>query len=492
VGDTIILDTNVLTHISRGNQPVADALSKYLKSGDQVFISRAAYDELVTRAPTPQMGGQYREMLNDLHIQIAPPGAMADRIQLIADNIELKPAPGKPGQIREYDRTNDPTKPGDAFVAAQTKALNGKLFTLDDKFAKRANQLGIQLVPECKLPVTAGTEDPNTGRKLLGLNPKTIRANGQVQTAPSRGGGTAGTFSVEGVADNTLPEFVGPSPKGEAIIGGIQLAFEGINFVLNLINDRIQEQKVEAALQSAKAAIGNARVDNPRLGILLMFYYTQIEAPSESIIKPGAVFHYLDWGLGVTADEARRDATGKPSISQGTGPNERKFFQEVWIPPLQKSSVTTAKCPFPPIAVGQFFLGNSTKAKFQLVDFDLLGGFDDAVERNVDLPKDTNATFAVLKPPSEVYWYNINGRQTVSVPLKDAKTANGNTIKVVDLDPWSPFHAMAAMVFPTDEWCEKVFNMVRPTDNYQQLPSYVNFNMVRWIRAENIHLLKFL
>ena len=35
------------------------------------------------------MGGQYREMLKDLHIQIGPSGNMTERLELIADNIQL-------------------------------------------------------------------------------------------------------------------------------------------------------------------------------------------------------------------------------------------------------------------------------------------------------------------------------------------------------------------------------------------------------------------
>jgi hypothetical protein len=70
--------------------------------------------------------------------------------------------------------------------------------------------------------------------------------------------------------------------------------------------------------------------------------------------------------------------------------------------------------------------------------------------------------------------------------------ANGNTIKVVDLDPWSPFHAQAAMVFPLDDWTEKVFAVAHSTENGVALGTYVNFDMIRWIRPENIHLLRFL
>jgi predicted nucleic acid-binding protein len=501
MADTIIVDTNVPMDIARGNQRVADALQRYLKAGTPVYISKAAYEELVTRAKTPQLGGQYRELLSDLRVTVADKGAMADRINLIADNIELKPAPGAPGQIREYDRKNDPTKPGDAFVAAQAKAINAKLWTLDTDFAKRAPQFGVQLAPECSIPGISGIENVDNARQMMGLNPKPIGSNGLPLppkggsgggSGGGGGGGAAGSYSLEGVADNTVPEVGGPSPKGEAIIGGIQIALEGLNFVLNLINDYVQKNKVNAALEPIKADVARARANNPRMGVAIIFYYTQSEAPEESIIKPGADFQYLIWGVGATSDEAREAALAPGSISRGTGPFERRISQLVWIPPLQPGSITSARCPFPPVAVGRFYLRKSTRAMFQGVSFDVLGGFDDTVETWVNLPEHENAEFAVLNPPTQVYWYNLNGRQAVDVPLKDAKTVNDNTIKVVDLDPWSPFHAQAAMVFPVDDWCEKVFGATNGTVNGALLGTYINFGMIRWIRPEYIHLLRFL
>jgi predicted nucleic acid-binding protein len=492
MADPIILDTNVLKDISRGNTAVADALTRYIKSGTPVYISRAANGELVTRAETPQLGGHYREMLHDLKIQIAPSGGMTDRLNVIADNIQHNAAPNRPGPMKEYDRTNDPTKPGDAFVAAQAKAINARLWTRDRDMIKRAPQIGVKLAPECSIRGISGPENPVGGRQLLGLPPKSIGPNGQVLPSNSAGGGGGGTYSIVGVADNTLPETVGPSPKGTATIAGIQLAFEGVNFVLNVINDHVQKNKVNEALDKIRKMVAKDRADNPRMGVLLMFYYSQVEAPQESIMKPGAAFEYVIWGKGVTIDEARQDALRAPTMSRGTGRYERSFSQEVWLPPLQRSAITAAKCPFPPIAIGRFFVGSAREAKFQLVEFTVFGGFDDIMEKTVELPDNGNADFAILKAPPEVSWYNMNGRQTVSVPLKEAKTANGNTINVVDLDPYSPFHAKAVMVFPIDDWSEKVFGQVRPTDNYQLLATYVNFRMIRWIRPDNIHLLRFL
>ena len=112
MADVIILDTNVLKHISRGSQPVAEALNRYVKAGAEIYISRAAYNELVGGAPSPQMAGQYRALLEDLRIRIADSGRMADRVSFLADNIQRQPAPNTPGQIKEYGSKGDPPRPG--------------------------------------------------------------------------------------------------------------------------------------------------------------------------------------------------------------------------------------------------------------------------------------------------------------------------------------------------------------------------------------------
>jgi len=88
MADPIILDKNVLTSIARNNQPAAESLKKYLNSGTPVYISRAAYDELVTRAQTQKQGGEYDWLLKDARITIAPSGSIKDRGDVYADNIQ--------------------------------------------------------------------------------------------------------------------------------------------------------------------------------------------------------------------------------------------------------------------------------------------------------------------------------------------------------------------------------------------------------------------
>lgn len=503
MAEVIILDTNVLKNIAEGNQRAADALTRYIKNGDTVYIARAAYNELIDGAKTDQMRQQYRDLVKHLRIDIAPDGRMADRVDFYVKNQQHVPKKNQPGPIDEYGSDKNPNRPGDAFIAAQAKAIGAKLWTFDGPTRKRAANLGVAIAPESSLPsVSGGNEDVNRARQMLGLNPNPVDVKGNPITVrqseasaklPSSGGNrSAGLKATTGVADKSLPPVASPvSPRGTAKVEGIKLIFQGVNFVLNMINDHIQKQKADAALKAIERPVAEAQQKEPTAGIILLFYYTQVEAPAESLIKPGAVFHYVLWGQGVTRDEAIEDALRQPSITPGAGPNERKFSQDVWLPPLRKSELNLARLPFPAVARARFHLGNSPEARFQLVDFNVIGGFDDVFEKSVKLPQARNAEFVILRPPSEVYWYTRNGRQSLRVPLKTLPTANKHEISVVDLDPYSPFHAAAAMCFPVDDWAQTVFNVVRRVDGSRILP-YTNFGMVRWIRAENIHLLSYI
>src|SRR5687768_9904947 len=116
--DVIVIDTNVLKDVARGNRPVAEALVRYIKTGTVVYIARAAYNELVSGAPTAQMRQQYRDLVTHLRIQIAPEGKLAERVEFYDKNIQHQPKPNEPGQIKEYGNNKHPDRPGDVFVAA--------------------------------------------------------------------------------------------------------------------------------------------------------------------------------------------------------------------------------------------------------------------------------------------------------------------------------------------------------------------------------------
>jgi predicted nucleic acid-binding protein len=168
----IIIDANVLKDIARGNIAASQALRRLLTSGHEVYIARAAYNEVVS---TPGLGDAYRSLIEELHIRLPPATSREVRVDFYHENIQYYPVdPNNPvrPRITEYGGVRvDGIKirPGDAFVAAEAKSFNAKLWTLDGKFARRARELGVDLWHEPGVTGISGVEDIGRARRLLGL-----------------------------------------------------------------------------------------------------------------------------------------------------------------------------------------------------------------------------------------------------------------------------------------------------------------------------------
>jgi predicted nucleic acid-binding protein len=210
MGDTYILDTNVLKDIARGNDAAGEALKKQIQTGTQVTIAQAAYNEITNPPNDKALGAQYREILSDLNIKPAPPGSMADRVKLYADNIQHTPGKNQPGSLAEYGKGANKGVPADAFVAAQAKSTGYKLWTFDADMKKRAPQFGVALAPESSMKGVSGTEDPARARRTLGLPPIEINAQGVVTRRHPFGSpyGQTGTIPTPEAPDSrrTFPE----------------------------------------------------------------------------------------------------------------------------------------------------------------------------------------------------------------------------------------------------------------------------------------------
>ncbi len=277
----------------------------------------------------------------------------------------------------------------------------------------------------------------------------------------------------------------GPSPRGEAIGAGITLAFMGANFVLNLINDHIQEKRAREALSRIEPGLRAQRQQHPDLGILLVFYYSQYQAPEESLMRPGAVFGHVEFHTGRTQDEARQNWTAAPAIRQGFGPQIEASTQQVWIPPIVAPGVSAIRTPFPSIALGTFAEG---RAILQDVEWGGITGFDDEDTSSLRLTPGQNPRFLILQVPPIVRFFNDGIRYDVNVPVEQRPTKLGAVVPVVNLDPVVPFsNVSAACIFPVDDATDEIFSSAKPTyDNRNQLGIYVNFGKVRWARPENI------
>ncbi len=509
---TILIDANIIDQINRGNSQAANALLGMIRNGDTVYICQQAYNELIVNA-LPRGATANRLLLERLNINLAPAGSMAARVDVYSQN---------------QTRTGTVLSQPDALVAAQARAIGAELWSFDRAFRNQGGvttTLGVPVAPESQNIPLAGVgsggrapqADYRVGYRLLGLPPVEITISGQIiRRGPpgsppgtpgvppanlggggggSGGGGRAsasslgGTTAAVGVADNRLPQVGGPSARGTAMVGGIQVAFQGANFVLNLINDEIQGQRVRDALARIEPNINRERAANPSLGVLLIFFYHQVEAPSESLIRPGAVFTHVESALGRSRDEARGNWQRQPAVRPGAGQNERITTQEVWIPPAQPVGVATLRTPFPPAAIGTFASG---AARLQDVEWGGVTGFDDEGETTLRLVAgSTPAEFVILRPAAVIQWFNGPTRFSTDIPLVIRTTADGSDVTVVDLDPWMPGKVSAAMVFPAADATDQLFAQApRTRDNLNQLRGYLNFGKVRWVRPENIRILR--
>jgi hypothetical protein len=292
------------------------------------------------------------------------------------------------------------------------------------------------------------------------------------------------------VANNRLPPTGGPSASGQAKIAGIQLAFKGINFILNEINDHIQGQRVREALEKLEPSINQQRVSNESMGTLLMIFYTQIQGHPDSAIQPGAVFSHIETSMGRSRDEAIENWRNEPKLRPGLTRNQNESVQEVWIPAIKPADVGYLRTPFPVQALGRF--ASSTEAIFQDVEWGGVTGFDDEGTSKVTIDANNpSPLFVVLMPRSVIRWYNGPTELNTDIPLVVRKSSDGTDLTVINLDPWMPGSVTAVPVFPADSTSDSFFSKVIKTrDNLNLLGRYPNFGKVRWIRPENIRVVR--
>jgi hypothetical protein len=223
----------------------------------------------------------------------------------------------------------------------------------------------------------------------------------------------------------------------------------------------------------------------------LIFYFTQVEAPPDSPIRPGPVFSHLEDYYGRTRDEALKACRETPALRADPGPMVVSFTQKYWIEPLLPLGIVGMQIPLPKVAVATFA---ADRQYLQDVEWNGVFGFDDESETKLKVPPNITPQFFVLQPPSVIYWFNVAGRHQTSIPVLTKAASEGGAIPVVDLDPSIPFfHVTAGMVFPADDNTDALFASTRETtDDFNNLGTFVNFDRVRWVRPENTRVFRML
>lgn len=283
-----------------------------------------------------------------------------------------------------------------------------------------------------------------------------------------------------------------PGESGEddpPVIGGMQLTLGGVNFVMNWLNDREQQRRVQEALRRVEPEIGAERQRHPDRGVIVLVRYHQVMAPPDSLIRPGAVFSPpVSWASGRSRDEARRALASRPTLRSAVPRGSQEHASWLWMPPLQPSAGLHLQTPFPRVAYGTFARGSE---RLQGVTWGGVTGFNDRSLTRLDVPSASRARFLVLNPPATIEYLRNGRRATKSIPLVGRRTAAGGPqVTAVDLDPLYPFDDVAAVpIFPYDDLTDRIFQLARQTyDTLGQLRTYVNIGKMRWARPEHIAL----
>jgi len=319
--DIIMLDTSVLRDIARGNSQAAEALIRRIKSGARVYVSRLAYRELVLDAPTPELRQQWRLLLKDAKIKIAPKvktapnagpeskSAFSHRVDVYEANVknqefkmsakekkqwkeknwklnETRPA----GGVEQYKRSpglkEDFTKPGDLFVAAEAKGTQAKLWTFDNDMRIRGARAGVEIANESTLKVVGtGKDNPALAREKLGIKEPILRKlKINIKTRAIRLG-----RSIRG----------GAPRLGGIVLGmGIQI---GLHFLEKWTTEQTLQRKIKKELEALQPTIDDKmNALKPKIALLQLQdrlgrqLFIQVTVEVHSVTKSVRLRSYTD------------------------------------------------------------------------------------------------------------------------------------------------------------------------------------------------------
>jgi hypothetical protein len=143
-------------------------------------------------------------------------------------------------------------------------------------------------------------------------------------------GVTAGRGEEVQPIDN--PALAGQA-KGQAVAGGVALGFAA----LNAIAGAVQQSDVKAAWNAQKDAVSKELTAEPSLGVMVVYRWSQVEAPWFSLNKPSPHFEGIELFYAETPDEARSQERQQGVLWPG-GTENRHWSDRLWIEPAAPGS----------------------------------------------------------------------------------------------------------------------------------------------------------
>jgi hypothetical protein len=520
----IVLDGDVIDAIERGNLQAAEEIRSLIESGATVKIGNWQYGELtgnpeeIGRGPSsPQTRAERKRLLEDLHIGVLPlTGKIADRMKLyerFAEHSNLQLGELKllaeayvhGYEIYSFDRgfRDNPAKIKSVYSVTVSEASRR---TFQDSLPKRDNlrarealklDTSIRFLPNGRLVKSPKKKPPSGSGGHTGSSSGGQAGAGDDEAHGKPAGGKTGPKAVTGTPDEG-PAVIGEPPptRGQTIGDAVELALSGVNFIIQGVNDLIQANRIKEQWARIRPIVERRLAEDPTLGALILVRFvkrTKQGPEKESPLEHTSLFDGIDVAYGANASEAWENYRLQSRI--GRGVHGDVDLQRFFMPPKKPVDIRNLRTPFAKYGVGTFVPG---RASLMRVAWKGIFGFDEVGDVNLNLPNDIAPRFLLLSPPGEIDWFNGQERHTtdIALTLRDAGSTEPHitrSLTVVDMDPgifdWG--NDAAAMVFPADPTTERLFDSAGKTkDPTGQLSGFVNFDKLRWVRPENIHVLR--
>ncbi len=257
----ILIDADVIDQLNRGNANAAKTLRELLSSAD-VYISQQAFNELTAQPGTmiagvgpdiPRTATANRILLRDLGIQVGPPGALAQRVDVLEKN------------VTEIHKGGTVLSERDVRTAAEARATNAEVWSFDDAYVKNRiaieTKLGVRVAPETgSIERWVANGDYRVARSLMNLDPVEISLSGEIKVRggapPSEGGEPGEGRSVRGApgTERGAPEGAIEAKGGSGLLGKL-LTTVGVIFTAKDLYRAAREGPEEFGLEVGKQAM---------------------------------------------------------------------------------------------------------------------------------------------------------------------------------------------------------------------------------------------
>lgn len=480
-----VLDKTIFDELNRGNMDVAYRVGQLGSGGHQLWMTQGLF-RIVSRVPANA------RLAEDLKIQ--------------------RPKKDVPVPVNMRGMYADHL---DEDAAVLAKAKNGTLMTMNKSLVQVHKGLGGKTELPSQNP-SQGKFDYNRTRHILGLGGVRFTPTGSIVPKQKNQPDVPPTFVIREKGQNRIyvPDVakihnsrtgspvqpvkehsLNPTPR----VNALKLSLGGINWIVQGINDGIQQGRVEEAMKKLRPTIEGTLRAEPSLGVLIRIHYSRRQksgAEHESPLQHTAAFLHISYEYGHTREEAAKKFRSRDELRNAGGGTPE--FEEQWIQPHQPISPAQLPTPYQAVALCTFVPGREELLKVQ---FSHAMGIDEKMNSVLKLKGLNNASarFLVLDTPKEVNYTWNGSKRTEKLELSQTRPAqviDWEAIHIylptIDMDSWiNPYDGKAAMVYPANEATESVFSEGGRIDDKNARLVYESFEYVRFVKPKNIRMLKY-